>query len=175
MPRREVAGCRGSWVKGWWDRRYRALLLHQWHSGLVLHRWPRFPSHVDAGRRSVVASVVAFGRSLDDNGGVIELTEPQVWVLIGVFATAIFGMLSWQTVSFNRTLTMAIGSLRTELGAEVGSLRTELRTEVGSLRREMEFFRESVDAKFDTVNHKIDSLDRDVQALTRHVFGTDPR
>lgn len=45
------------------------------------------------------------------------MTEPQVWVLIGVFATAIFGMLTWQTIS----------------------------------------------------------LDRDVQALTRHVFGTDPR
>ena len=114
------------------------------------------------------------------------MTEPQIWVLIGVFTTAIFGMLSWQTVSFNRTLTTAIGgvrtelasevgSLRTEFRSEVGSLRTELRTEVGSLRREMEFFRESIDAKFDTVNHKIDSLDRDVQALTRHVFGTDPR
>ncbi|HRN29849.1 MAG TPA: hypothetical protein PK890_09135 [Terrimesophilobacter sp.] len=97
----------------------------------------------------------------------IGLTEPQVWVLIGVFATAIFGMLSWQTVSFNRTVNTAIGSVQ----------------------RELEFFRESIDARFDAVdskfdavdakfevvNHKIDSLDRDVQALTRHVFGTDPR
>lgn len=88
-----------------------------------------------------------------DNERVIELTEPQVWVLIGVFSTAIIGMLGWQTVMFNRALTTSIDSVRLEL----------------------QYFREGVDAKFDVVNHKIDSLDRDVQALTRHVFGSDTR
>jgi hypothetical protein len=77
---------------------------------------------------------------------VIDMTEPQVWVLIGVFATAIFGMLTWQTISFNRALKTSIDSLR-----------------------------EVMNARFDTVDSKIEALDRDVQALTRHVFGTDPR
>lgn len=74
------------------------------------------------------------------------MTEPQVWVLIGVFATAIFGMLTWQTISFNRALKTSIDSLR-----------------------------EVMNARFDTVDSKIEALDRDVQTLTRHVFGTDPR
>lgn len=74
------------------------------------------------------------------------MTEPQVWVLIGVFATAIFGMLTWQTISFNRALTTSIDSLR-----------------------------EVMNARFDTVDTKIEALDRDVQSLTRHVFGSDPR
>jgi hypothetical protein len=81
-----------------------------------------------------------------DNGQVIDVTEPQVWVLIGVFATAVFGMLTWQTISFNRALKTSIDSLR-----------------------------EVMNARFDTVDSKIEALDRDVQALTRHVFGTDPR
>lgn len=72
----------------------------------------------------------------------IGLTEPQVWVLIGVFTTAIFGMLSWQTVSFNRTL-------RSELAG--------------------------VTSRIDSVEGQIGSMYRDVQALTRHVFGADPR
>lgn len=88
-----------------------------------------------------------------DNGRVIELTEPQVWVLVGVFSTAIIGMLGWQTVMFHRALTTSIDSVRSEI----------------------QYFRESVDAKFDVVNHKIDALDRDVQALMRNAFGTDPR
>jgi hypothetical protein len=73
---------------------------------------------------------------------VIDLTEPQVWVLIGVFATAIFGMLTWQTISFNRTIAAVA---------------------------------DRFDSKFEVVNVKLDNLDRDVQALTRHVFGGDSR
>jgi hypothetical protein len=83
--------------------------------------------------------------NLRQNGRVIELTEPQVWVLIGVFAAAIFGMLSWQTISFNRTVDMAMKRVDSKIDA--------LEAKLGG---------------------KIDSLDRDVQALTRHVFGADP-
>lgn len=90
-------------------------------------------------------AVASIARS-DDNGKVIDVSEPQVWVLIGVFATAIFGMLTWQTISFNRALRTSIDSLR-----------------------------EVMDARFASVDAKLDGLDRDVQALTRHVFGTDPR
>jgi hypothetical protein len=81
------------------------------------------------------------------------MTEPQVWVLIGVFATAVFGMLTWQTISFNRALKTSIDSLREVMDARF----------------------DAVNARFDAVDSKIDGLDRGVQALTRHVFGTDPR
>lgn len=117
------------------------------------------------------------------------MTEPQVWVLMGVFATAVFGMLSWQTISFNRTLNMAIGSVRNEMGSvrnEIGSVRNEIETlrkstDAGleglrvSTFASIDALRESTNARFDVVNAKIDALDQDVQAITRHVFGTDPR
>jgi hypothetical protein len=77
---------------------------------------------------------------------VITLTEPQVWVLIGVFATAIFGMIGIVTTSFNRNLTTSLDGIR-----------------------------EVMNARFDAINSRLDALDRDVQALTRHVFGSDPR
>lgn len=80
------------------------------------------------------------------------MTEPQVWVIIGVFATAIFGMLTWQTISFNRALTTSIGSLRDVIDVRFGAIESRL----------------------DRLETKVDGLDRDVQALTRHVFGTDP-
>ena len=36
----------------------------------------------------------------DDNRRVIELTEPQVWVLIGVFAAALFALIGIITTNF---------------------------------------------------------------------------
>jgi hypothetical protein len=94
----------------------------------------------------VASTPIASIARTDDNGKVIDMTEPQVWVLIGVFATAIFGMLTWQTISFNRALKASIDGLAAR-----------------------------IDGRFAAVDAKLDGLDRDVQALTRHVFGTDPR
>jgi hypothetical protein len=75
---------------------------------------------------------------------VITVTEPQVWVLIGVFSAALFGMIGIITTSFNRTLTASIEGLR-----------------------------DTMNAKFETLNVRLDSMDRDIQALSRHVFGAD--
>ena len=91
------------------------------------------------------------------------MTEPQVWVLIGVFAAAMFGMIGIVTSSFNRTLTAAISGVRTEISG--------VRTEISGLRDVMDARFDAVDAKFDA---KFDVLDRDIQALSRQVFGTGP-
>ena len=79
------------------------------------------------------------------NGEVITLSEAQVWTLIGVFSAAIFGM-----------LTVGFAALR----AEMRALRNELTAKM--------------DAGFDTVNKRIDYLDRDVQYLMRREFGDSP-
>lgn len=73
-----------------------------------------------------------------------ELTEPQVWVLIGVFASAVLGMMTWQTLLLNRTIDTSVRRLEAK-----------------------------IDAKFEIVDMKLEHLDRDVQALTRHIFGAD--
>jgi hypothetical protein len=79
---------------------------------------------------------------------VLTMTEPQVWVLIGVFAASIFGM-------FTIISTLFIRVIRTEIRAEVGGLRGEIM------------------ARFDVLEQRVDGLDRDVQALVKHTFGLD--
>ena len=81
---------------------------------------------------------------MPQNEGVDIVTEPQSWVLIGVFASAVLGMMTWQTILLNRTIDTSIRRVETKL-----------------------------DAKFEVVGTKLEHLDRDVQALTRHVFGAD--
>lgn len=88
------------------------------------------------------------------------MTEPQVWVLMGIFATAIFGMLSWQTVSFNRNLNI---------------VRDSLRESIESLGKIMDVRFAAQDARFEVLERKLENLDRDIQAISRQVFGTDPR
>lgn len=83
------------------------------------------------------------------------MTEPQVWTLIGVFASAMFAMFATMSGWFVRVLR-----------AEVGGLRSEM----GGLRAEMNAKFERVDAQFDRVDVKLLHLDRDVQALARRVF-----
>jgi hypothetical protein len=90
---------------------------------------------------------------LSDNRTVITVTEPQVWVLIGVFSAAVFGMIGIVTTSFNRTLTASIEGLRDTMNAKF----------------------EAVDAKFDALYVKLEAMDRDIQALSRHIFGANSR
>lgn len=92
------------------------------------------------------------------------MTEPQTWVLIGIFGGAIFSMVGWQTVSFNRNLTTAIGALRESMEAKFDGLRTEMNARF-----------ETVDRRLETMDAKIEALDRDVQAISRRVFGADPQ
>ena len=105
----------------------------------------------------------------------IIVNEPQVWTVIGVLAASLFGGLTVITQLILRTVQAEIGTVRVEIGSlrsemrtEVGSLHGEvgsLRTEVGSLRTEVGALRAVTETKFE-------SLDRDIQGLARHVFGS---
>lgn len=85
----------------------------------------------------------------------IELNEPQIWTLIGVFAAGMFGMLTLMSTMFTRMMNQGFDGLRAEMGS--------LRGEMGSLRAEM-------NTRFEAVDSRFDHLDRDVQALVRRVF-----
>jgi hypothetical protein len=92
---------------------------------------------------------------------VITLTEPQVWTIIGIFAATLLGTMT--------LLTRSIGGQMTSLRNEITSLRNEMMTGFtgfASLRAEM-------NARFVTVNVRLDNLDRDVQALSERVFRND--
>ncbi len=50
------------------------------------------------------------------------MNEPQVWVLIGVFAAAVFGMITVVSTLFIHVLKAEIGALRSELVGEIRAL-----------------------------------------------------
>ena len=132
---------------------------------------------------SVAASgvgLLAFVGHTDEDRGVIALTEPQTWTAIGVLAAALLGTITIVSTMLMRTITAQIGGLRGEIGGLRGemvggfsSVRSDLRSEIGGLRAEMNARFEAVDARFDTVNTKIEGLDRDVQLLMNREFGKD--
>jgi hypothetical protein len=72
------------------------------------------------------------------------MTDAQIWTMIGCFTALMFGMLTVVSTLFIRVV----------------------RTEIGGLRNEM-------NARFDTVNTRIDGLDRDMQAVVKRTFGLD--
>lgn len=82
----------------------------------------------------------------------IQVTEPQVWVLIGVFAAALFGV----------------------IGIVSGSFVRVLRSEIGRIDARLDGLRGELDAHLTSIERRLDGLDRDVSALTRRVMGQDP-
>lgn len=72
------------------------------------------------------------------------MNDAQIWTMIGCFTALMFGMLTVVSTLFIRVV----------------------RTEIGGLRNEM-------NARFDTVNTRIDGLDRDMQAVVKRTFGLD--
>ncbi|WP_295014462.1 hypothetical protein [uncultured Microbacterium sp.] len=81
----------------------------------------------------------------------LTINEPQVWTVIGVFATGMFGMITIVSTMFVRVVRGEIGGLR----GDMGGLRAEIKGDIAELRTE------------------IRSLDRDVNALMKHTFGID--
>ena len=102
------------------------------------------------------------------------MTEPQVWVLIGVFSAAIFGMIGIVTTSFNRTLTASIGGLRDAMNAKFEAIDARFQA-VDARFEAIDSRFQAVDARFDTLYVKLEAMDRDIQALSRHIFGADSR
>ena len=50
------------------------------------------------------------------------MNEPQVWVLIGVFAASMFGMITVVSTLFIHVVKAEIGGLRTEVLGEIRTL-----------------------------------------------------
>jgi len=80
-------------------------------------------------------------------------TEPQSWVLIGIFATTMLGGLTLSTNLIMRTVTASITGVEGRLEGKIDGLRAEM------------------NARFDGMGTRIDHLDRDISALSRRVWG----
>lgn len=99
----------------------------------------------------------------------LGMNEPQVWTAIGVFAAGMFGTITIVLTSFTHIMKTEFASVRKELG----SVRTDLQTEIASVRTEMRSEFASVRTEISAVHGRIDHLDRDVNAIYRHLFGID--
>ena len=97
--------------------------------------------------------------------GMISVTEPQVWTMIGLMSAVFFGTMTIISTMFTRVVRSEIGGVRSEIGG--------VRSEIGGLRGEMTARFEAVDARFDAVNSRIDNLDRDVQFLMKREINRD--
>lgn len=71
------------------------------------------------------------------------MNDPQIWTLIGVFTAIMLGGMTLMTTMMTRVIR-----------AEVGGLRGEL------------------NARFDTVEHKIETLDKEVATLATRFWGS---
>ena len=76
------------------------------------------------------------------------MNDPQIWTLIGVAAIMLGGM-TLMTTLIIRTTTTVVAGLREEMAARFLA----------------------VDARFDTMNARIDHLDRDITLLMRRARG----
>ena len=103
----------------------------------------------------------------------LGMTEPQVWTLIGVFAAGMFGTITLISTMFLRTMQNGFDGVRTEMQNEFASVRTEMRSEFASVRTEMRSEFANVRTEIGAVHGRIDHLDRDVNAIYRHLFGID--
>ncbi len=108
------------------------------------------------------AWILALCLGSGDTGRVIELTEPQVWTLIGVFSTALFAVFTAMSGYLVRTMNAGFDRVDAQFD--------RVDAKIDGLRAEMNVKFELVDVKFDRMNDRLDHLDRDVQAISKRVF-----
>lgn len=72
------------------------------------------------------------------------LNDAQTWTVIGVLGAAFLGTLTIVSTLFVRVVRVEVGRLDAKF-----------------------------DAKFEQLGHRMDAMDRDIQALMRHTFGID--
>ena len=86
----------------------------------------------------------------------LGLNEPQVWTLIGVFGTAMFGL---------------VALVLTSIRGQFASMRSEITAEIRGIRTEMTSGFTVLGARIDSLSTRVDHLDRDVQNLMNREFG----
>lgn len=116
----------------------------------------------------------------------MQMNDPQVWTLIGVFAAVMLGGMTLMTTMMSRVVRAEIGGLRNEMNGrfdgvagEITGLRGEMNGrfngvagEITGLHGEIAGLRGEMNARFDTVDHKVATLDKEVAALATKLWGS---
>lgn len=93
----------------------------------------------------------------------MTLTEPQMWTALGILAATLVTTIAFLARITFRTIDGLSTDIRT-LGSDLRTLGSDLRADFNGLRTEVQ-----------GIHRRIDQLDRDVQAIAKHVFRDDPR
>ena len=109
------------------------------------------------------------------------MTEPQVWVLIGTFAAAVLGGMTFSTNLIMGSLTKVITANTDRLEARIDALRHETIAETRITRIELNTKIDSVEARLTSQIESVESrlrgdmarIDSDVTAIAKRVW-TDP-
>lgn len=88
------------------------------------------------------------------------MNEPQLWVLIGLFAAIMVG-------GFTITSTLMMHAMNARFDGVEGTMNARFEAVEATVGARFE----GVNAKFEKVYAKIDHLDRDVAAGSRQIFG----
>ena len=111
------------------------------------------------------------------------MTEPQTWVMIGVFTTIMIGGMTLMTTLTNRTLRSAIDGVNGRIDGVTGridgvtgqieGLRGELHGELVGVNARIDGLRGEMNARFESLDVRIDHLDSDsdIAAVAKRVFG----
>jgi len=106
----------------------------------------------------------------------MDMNDPQIWTLIGVFSAAVLGGLSLVVTLITRTTGGQIAALGGQLTGEIRALDSRLTSQIESLDSRLTSQIESLDsrfgARFDTVDVKFDVLDKEVAGLAKRVWGS---
>ncbi|QIK62306.1 hypothetical protein G7068_03120 [Leucobacter viscericola] len=113
----------------------------------------------------------------------INVTEPQVWTLIGVLGAALFGMITLIVHLTTRTLSSQIEGLRTEMVLRFEAVDSKFdRVEEKFDRVEEKFDQMGerferlegrvglIEVRMGKLDSRVHDIDRDVQAISRNVF-----
>ena len=101
--------------------------------------------------------------------GMITVTEPQVWTMIGLMAGVFFGTMTLISTMFTRVVRSEISGLRGEMNAGIGGLRAEMNARFNAVDARFD----AVEIRFNGVDTRIDNLDRDVQFLMHREINRD--
>jgi hypothetical protein len=93
--------------------------------------------------------------------GVVEMTEPQTWTVIGVFAAMMLGGMTLMTTQFSRVIRAEVGGLRSEMLGELGGFRGEL----NGFRGEVNGRLDVIESRLTRVESKVDDLDTELTNL----------
>lgn len=100
---------------------------------------------------------------------VIDMTEPQVWTLMGIFGTALLGMMTLLSQFLWRGISSKFDSIDARFDA-VDARFDAVDAKFDAIDQRFIDMERQMETRFDSVDKQIAHLDRDVQAVARRVF-----